>query len=268
MSRSPRPREPARTLGVLVKAHPWHGVPIGPEAPEVVTTFIELVPSDTVKYELDKLTGLLKIDRPQQYSNICPTPYGFIPQTLCAEEVGRLCAQRTGRRGIVGDGDPMDLCLLTEKDITHGNVLVQAIPIGGLRMLDGNEADDKILAVLRDDAVYGSWRDLSDCPAPLLDRLRHYFLTYKQSPDRIAAPCEITHVYGREEAFEVIRRSHADYRRHFGEFTGLLDSETAPGLLSAPARPGPARPPRSRPASAARPRGPRKRRSSGRGTSR
>ncbi|HEY5908010.1 MAG TPA: inorganic pyrophosphatase [Vicinamibacteria bacterium] len=252
-----RPGEPARTLGVLVKAHPWHGVPIGPEAPEVVTTFIELVPSDTVKYELDKLTGLLKIDRPQQYSNICPTPYGFIPQTLCAEDVGAFCSERTGRRGIVGDGDPMDICLLTEKDITHGNVLVQAIPIGGLRMLDGQEADDKILAVLLNDAMYGSWRDLADCPAPLLDRLRHYFLTYKQSPDRSAAPCEITHLYGREEAYEAIRRSHADYRRHFGEFTGLLDSETAPGLVTLGSRP-----------SAARPRGPRKRRSSSRGTSR
>ena len=161
-----RPGEPARTLGVLVKAHPWHGVPIGPEAPEVVTTFVELVPSDTVKYELDKLTGLLKIDRPQQYSNICPTPYGFIPQTLCAEEVGELCALRTGRRGIVGDGDPMDICLLTEKDITHGNVLVQAIPIGGLRMLDGSEADDKILAVLRDDAVYGELAGPLRLPGP------------------------------------------------------------------------------------------------------
>jgi inorganic pyrophosphatase len=273
-----RPGEPARTLGVLVKAHPWHGVPIGAEAPEVVTTFIELVPSDTVKYELDKLTGLLKIDRPQQYSNICPTPYGFIPQTLCAEEVGDLCSLRTGRRGIVGDGDPMDICLLTEKDITHGNVLVQAIPIGGLRMLDGSEADDKVLAVLLNDAMYGSWRDISDCPAPLLDRLRHYFLTYKQSPDRFATPCEITHVYGREEAYEVIRRSHADYRRHFGEFTGLLDTEIAPGLVPAraAARPrrakgGPPRPraPRPQPRSAAvRARGPAKARSSRSGTSR
>jgi inorganic pyrophosphatase len=216
-------KEPARTLGVLVKAHPWHGVPIGPQAPEVVTTFVELVPSDTVKYELDKLTGLLKIDRPQQYSNICPTPYGFIPQTLCAERVAELCSDRTGRSGITGDGDPMDICVLTEKDITHGNILVQAIPIGGLRMLDGREADDKILAVLLKDAVYGGWRDLQDCPPLLLERLRHYFLTYKQSPDRGAASCEITHVYGRDEAYEVIRRSHEDYRRHFGDFTGLLD---------------------------------------------
>ena len=211
-----------QALSILVKSHPWHGVAIGPEAPEVVTTFVELVPSDTVKYELDKITGLLKIDRPQQYSNVCPTPYGFIPQTLCAEKVGALCSERTGRPGIMGDGDPMDICVLTEKDISHGNILVQAIPIGGLRMLDGSEADDKILAVLLGDVAFGSWRDISDCPPPLLDRLRHYFLTYKQSPDRIGTPCEITHVYGREEAFEVIRRSHHDYRDHFGALTGLL----------------------------------------------
>ena len=252
-----------RALSILVKSHPWHGVAIGAEAPAVVTTFVELVPSDTVKYELDKVTGLLKIDRPQQYSNVCPTPYGFIPQTLCAEKVGELCSERTGRPGIVGDGDPMDICVLTEKDITHGNILVQAIPIGGLRMLDGSEADDKILAVLLDDVAFGSWRDISDCPAPLLDRLRHYFLTYKQSPDRIAAPCEITHVYGREEAFEVIRRSHEDYRDHFGSLTGLLASSPSMtrAATSAPKRAAAA-------ASGARPRGRRPRRSSGRGTSR
>src|SRR5262245_20908657 len=104
-----RPSPPSP--GLLVKAHPWHGVSLGKEAPQVVTTFVELVPSDTVKYELDKATGLLKIDRPQMYSNICPTPYGFIPQTLCAEKVAELCARRTSRRGIVGDGDPMDICL-------------------------------------------------------------------------------------------------------------------------------------------------------------
>ena len=247
-ARKPKDRHLIQALGILVKAHPWHGVSMGAEAPEVVTTFVELVPADTVKYELDKATGLLKIDRPQQYSNICPTPYGFIPQTLCAERVGELCSQRTGRPGIVGD-DPMDICVLTEKDITHGNILVQAIPIGGLRMLDGTEADDKILAVLRDDAMYGSWRDVSDCPPPLLDRLRHYFLTYKQSPDRIATHCEITHVYGREEAFEVIRRSHDDYRHHYGAWAGLL------GAPRPAPRPG-----------AARPRGRRPRPSSRRGT--
>src|SRR5215471_8635692 len=100
-------------LGLLLRAHPWHGVAIGKSAPAVVTAYMELVPSDTVKYELDKATGLLKVDRPQKFSNVCPTLYGFIPRTLCAERVGHFCSEKTGRKGIVGDGDPMDVCILT-----------------------------------------------------------------------------------------------------------------------------------------------------------
>ncbi len=198
------------------RAHPWHGVPLGPEAPRVVTAYIEIIQTDTVKYEVDKDTGLLRLDRPQQYSNVCPSPYGFLPQTLCAERVAEFCAQRTGRQGIVGDGDPMDVCVLTEKEISHSDLLLSAIPIGGLRMIDGEEADDKILAVLKDDAVYGRLHDVSQMPDALVDRLRHYFLTYKQAPDRAARVVEITHVYGRDEAREVIQRSAEDYQRHFG----------------------------------------------------
>ena len=84
--------------------------------------------------------------------------------------------------GIVGDGDPMDICVLTEKSIGHGDLLVQAIPIGGLRMIDGNEADDKIIAVMRDDALYGQLTDIAQCPPSVIERLRHYFLTYKHAP--------------------------------------------------------------------------------------
>ncbi len=198
------------------RAHPWHGVPLGPEAPRVVTAYIEIIQTDTVKYEVDKDTGLLRLDRPQQYSNVCPSPYGFLPQTLCAERVAEFCAQRTGRQGIVGDGDPMDVCVLTEKEISHSDLLLTAIPIGGLRMIDGEEADDKILAVLKDDAVYGRLHDVSQMPDALVDRLRHSGLTYKQAPDRAARVVEITHVYGRDEAREVIQRSAEDYQRHFG----------------------------------------------------
>jgi inorganic pyrophosphatase len=197
------------------RAHPWHGVSMGKDAPRVVTTYIEIVPTDTVKYEMDKLTGILRMDRPQQYSNVCPSLYGFIPRTLCAERVGALCSERTGRPGIHGDGDPMDVCVLTEKEISHGDILVQAIPIGGLRMIDGSEADDKIIAVLSGDAVFGSIHEIAECPAPLVDRLRHYFLTYKQGPDRQQHPVEITHVYGRDEAHEVIARSAQDYVAHW-----------------------------------------------------
>ena len=201
------------------RAHPWHGVSMGKDAPRVVTTYIEIVPTDTVKYEMDKLTGILRMDRPQQYSNVCPSLYGFIPRTLCAERVGALCSERTGRPGIHGDGDPMDVCVLTEKEISHGDILVQAVPIGGLRMIDGNEADDKIIAVLSGDAVFGSIKDIAECPAPLVDRLRHYFLTYKQGPDRAAHAVEITHVYGRDEAHEAIRRSAQDYLAHLAAGT-------------------------------------------------
>src|SRR5678809_496858 len=100
-----------------LQAHPWHGIPVGPDAPAIVNVFIEIVPGDTVKYEIDKPSGHLKIDRPQRFSNVCPSPYGFIPQTLCAERVGAYCSERTGRAGIIGDGDPMDVCVLTEKTI-------------------------------------------------------------------------------------------------------------------------------------------------------
>jgi inorganic pyrophosphatase len=200
-----------RHLPLLFKPHPWHGIPIGDDAPRTVTCFIEIVPTDTVKYELDKETGYLKVDRPQQFSNVYPCLYGFIPQTYCGEQIGAHTSERTGRPGIVGDGDPMDICVLTEKSIGHGDLLMQAIPIGGLRMIDNNEADDKIIAVMRDDALYGQLTELSQCPSSVIERLRHYFLTYKHAPGSPEHKVEITHVYGRDEAYEAIRRSQADY---------------------------------------------------------
>jgi len=207
------------TLGLLFKAHPWHGVPIGPDAPAVVTAHIEIVPTDTVKYEVDKRTGYLKVDRPQQFSNVAPTLYGMVPRTYCGDRVAALCERATGRDGIVGDGDPLDICVLTEKAIGHGDILVRAIPIGGLRMIDAGEADDKIIAVMQGDLVYGRWRDIADCPASVIDRLRHYFLTYKESPDSGGRPVEIAEVYGREAAHAVIAASQADYA---GIFPGLV----------------------------------------------
>jgi inorganic pyrophosphatase len=135
---------------------------------------------------------------------------------LCAEKVGEFCAQKTGRTNVTGDGDPLDVCVLTEKSIGHGDLLVQAIPIGGLRMVDNNEADDKIVAVMCDDAVYGELKDIAECSKSVIERLRHYFLTYKQVPGEGKHKVEITHIYGRDEAYEVIRRSQADYAAYMG----------------------------------------------------
>ena len=180
----------------------------------MVTAYIEIVPTDPVKYELDKTTGYLKIDRPQKFSNVYPTLYGFIPQTCCGEANAEFCALKTKREGIVGDGDPLDVCVLSEKNISHGDVLMNVYPIGGLRMLDNDEADDKIVAVLEGDAVFGQMREIYQLPPALTDRLKHYFLTYKQAPDSLQPHrVEITHVYGREEAHEVIRRSRARLRQ-------------------------------------------------------
>ena len=214
-----------REIRMILKAHPWHGVHIGDQFPEMVTTFIEIVPTDTVKYEIDKSSGILTIDRPQMYSNICPTPYGFIPQTYCGEKVAEFCKEKTGRSDIIGDGDPLDICVLTEKTINTSNILLKAVPIGGLRMIDNNEADDKIIAVMKGDSVYGKMKDISECPEALVDRLKHYFLTYKEAPGKERKEVEITHIYGNEEAKEVIKRSYEDYLGMYGSINELLKAE-------------------------------------------
>jgi len=198
----------------LFRAHPWHGIEIGDRAPDVVMTFVEMVPTDTVKYEMDKMSGYLRLDRPQRYSNVVPALYGFIPRTLTGVRVAELSMERTGMSGIRGDGDAMDICILTEKDISHGDILVRARPIGGFRMIDGNEADDKIIAVLESDAVYGEYDDIADCPQIAIERLKHYFLTYKDLPGE-KRKVTIPEVYNREEALEVIRRSMEDYSKAF-----------------------------------------------------
>ncbi|MBN8707044.1 MAG: inorganic pyrophosphatase [Bacteroidetes bacterium] len=212
-----------KMMGMLFRAHPWHGIPIGEQAPEVVGAYIEIVPTDTIKYELDKQTGYLKVDRPQLFSNICPTLYGLIPQTYCDELVGEYCSEKVGRPGILGDGDPLDICVLTEKTISHGDILMQCIPIGGMRMIDGDEADDKIIAVMKGDALYGKWNDIGDVPVGIIERLRHYFLTYKSIPGSTPRKkVEITHIYNKIEAYEVINRSHADYHREYGDIEEML----------------------------------------------
>lgn len=210
-----------RLMGLRYKSHPWHGVDIGENAPEVITCFIEMVPTDTVKYEVDKVSGYLKIDRPQKYSNIVPALYGFIPQTFSGNSVAEFAIEKTSDPEITGDGDPVDICILTEKEIMHGDILVDARPIGGFRMIDGKEADDKIIAVLNNDAVYGDYKDIEDVPHLVVDRLKHYFLTYKDLPGN-KANTKITHTYGIKEAHELIKRAMNDYNQKFANLEMLL----------------------------------------------
>jgi inorganic pyrophosphatase len=194
----------------IFKAHPWHGIPIGKDAPELVTVFVEIVPSDTIKYEIDKASGYLKIDRPQKYSNMIPSLYGFIPQTYCSDEVATLARLRGAKNVTHGDGDPLDICVLASHQIPHGDILLQAIPIGGLCLIDKGEADDKIIAVLVGDQMYGQFTDIEDLPSAIIDRLKHYFLTYKNLPNEVQS-VEISSTYGRVDAQEVIRKAMMDY---------------------------------------------------------
>lgn len=212
-----------RLIGLRYKSHPWHGIDIGDDSPQVVTAYIEMTTTDTVKYEVDKKSGFLMIDRPQKYSNVVPALYGFIPQTYSSDKVAEFCMEKTGRDNITGDGDPVDICVLTEKDITHGDIIAKVRPIGGFRLLDGNEADDKIVAVLFNDAVYGDYQDIADVPMLIIERLKHYFLTYKDLPGR-ESDVEVTDTFGIQEAHEVIRRSQEDYLHKFDNLRTMLSN--------------------------------------------
>ncbi|MBX3300280.1 MAG: inorganic pyrophosphatase [Acidobacteria bacterium] len=192
------------------KAHPWHGVSIGADAPAEVTVFVEIVPGDTVKYEVDKTSGYLMIDRPQQYSNVLPSNYGFVPQTYCGETIANLARSQTDITITSGDGDPLDILVLSEHHIPRGDIILKAKPIGGFCLVDHGEADDKIVAVLKGDKVFGQYNELAELPEGIRERFAHYFLTYKTLPGAENV-CEIAYSYGREAAYGVINAAIADY---------------------------------------------------------
>ena len=190
------------------RPHPWHGLGVGPNPPQVVQAYIEITPFDLVKYEIDKVTGYLRVDRPQRTSAQPPSLYGFIPRTYCGKRVGALTS---GVKG--GDGDPLDICVIAERPISHPEILVKAKVIGGMQMVDCGEADDKIIAVLDNDCVWSAVDDIAQLPNVLVDRLRHYFSTYKLVPGAETTP--IT-PYGREHAHAVVTAAMQDYHEVYG----------------------------------------------------
>jgi len=191
------------------RPHPWHGLEVGPDPPEVLNAYVEITPFDLMKYEVDKISGYLRVDRPQRSSAQPPTLYGFVPRTYCDERVRRLAP--AARRG---DGDPLDVCVLSERAIARNEIIVRCRVIGGLQMIDDGEADDKIISVLENDYVWGGARNVSDVPPVLVERLQHYFLTYKLVP-RQRSKARIARVYGRAHALKVVRAAIADYDDRF-----------------------------------------------------
>jgi len=187
------------------RPHPWHGLETGPDPPAVLNAYIEITPFDLMKYEVDKISGYLRVDRPQRSSAQPPTLYGFVPRTFCGDRVRRLAPGATR-----GDGDPLDICVLSERAIARNEIIVRGQVIGGIQMVDNGEADDKIISVLENDYVWGHARGIRDVPPVMIERLQHYFLTYKLVPGRRGG-ARLGKVYGRPHALKVVRAAIADY---------------------------------------------------------
>ena len=191
------------------RPHPWHGLEPGPKAPEIVEAYLEITPFDSMKYEVDKQTGYLRIDRPQSGSSLPPCSYGFIPQTYSGDRVAALADA-----GQQGDGDPLDICLISEMPISRAEILVEARVLGGFCMIDDNAVDDKIIAILENDKIWGEARDINDLPKGLIERLQHYFSTYKLDTFQ-QSPVEIQPPYGSKKAQKIIRAAMDDYQDYF-----------------------------------------------------
>lgn len=194
------------------RPHPWHGLEVGNNPPGIVNAFIELTPFDTIKYEVDKMTGYMRVDRPQRSSSLPPSLYGFIPRTYCGDEVGKLSKQ-----DVKGDRDPLDICVLSERPIDRNEVILSARVIGGLHMVDHGEADDKIISVLDNDAFYSDINSVNDLPAVLIERIRHYFGTYKLTLGQDSNDVQVDEIYDADHAQKVIEASMKDYEMMFGE---------------------------------------------------
>lgn len=192
------------------RPHPWHGISTGKNPPVLVNCYIEITPFDGVKYEIDKETGYLKVDRPQLSSSLPPALYGFIPQTFCDRKVAALSPKASR-----GDQDPLDVCVLSERAIQRSEVLVPARVIGGFRMIDRGEADDKIIAVLESDPYWASVTDLTQLNPVILQRLEHYFLTYKLVPGQKPVT-SIDAKFGLKGAREVVLAAMEDYQLTYG----------------------------------------------------
>ncbi len=171
----------------------WHDISPKRITAENFIGVIEIKKGSKKKYELDKETGLLILDRILYTSTHYPANYGFIPRTLA------------------DDGDPLDILVLTTEDIDP-MVLVKCYPIGVIVMMDGGKRDEKIIAIPFDDPTYNAYGDISDLPAHIFDEMRHFFETYKELEGKSTA---VDEVLGRGEAVAIIKESIDNYSEIF-----------------------------------------------------
>ena len=201
-----------RELVSRSRPHPWHGLPAGPKPPTIVYAFIEMTVFDVLKCEVDKPTGYVRIDRTLPSSSLPPAAYGFIPRTFCDKRVAKIAKTRKG------DGDPLDIIVVSEREIARAELLAPARVLGGFQLIDRGEADDKIVAVLDSDLIWGGARSLDDLPLVLVDRIEHYLRTYKQIAGR-KPTLRIAKTYGQAHALRVVRAAMADYDALYGSST-------------------------------------------------
>ena len=178
---------------MITVLHPWHGAHYGTKAPERVNALIEISQGSRSKYEIDKDTGLLRLDRVIFSSFIYPVNYGFIPQTL-------------GQ-----DGDPLDILVICSQSI-QPLCLVEATVIGNMQMIDQGERDDKIIAVAEQDASVSHIDDVTQLPEYFRVELKHFFENYKVLENKKVVVDEFQ---SKEKAMEIITQSIEFYKQTF-----------------------------------------------------
>lgn len=173
--------------------NPWHDIEVGENQPQVVNAIIENPKDNSLKYEVDKESGLLKLDRYLFSSVHYPADYGFVPKTLWE------------------DGDPLDIFVITHRP-TVPLALCEVKVIGIIHMSDGGESDDKVLAVHAVDPRYSEWDDVSNVPKHIIKEIHNFLETYKMLENKEVKVFEIE---GKEAAYEAIRRSMQLYNEKF-----------------------------------------------------
>lgn len=173
----------------------WHDVEPGNDAPTIVNSIIEIPKDSQVKYEIDKKTGLLMLDRFLYSAVHYPGDYGFIPQTLWS------------------DGDPLDIIILTGRPV-YPMTLAHARVIGVLRMIDDNEEDDKIIAVYDKDPRFKDFDNIDDLPKHIVAEIKHFFETYKLLQGK---KVEVLRIDDKRKAYEAIKKGIDAYKKKFGK---------------------------------------------------
>jgi inorganic pyrophosphatase len=180
-----------------MKMNLWHDIPIGKNLPESFNTIIEIPKGSNNKYEIDKDTGLIALDRANYDSSPYPFDYGFVPQTLWE------------------DGDPLDVVVISTYPL-HPGILVEVRPVGVIRMIDEGESDYKIISVPIQDKRWDDVKELGDINKHRLEEYKHFFLTYKTLNGKDTT-VEIDGIGGKDEAIEAINKSIDLYQEKYGK---------------------------------------------------